>query len=32
MEMLTSLLIAIVGGVVTHCVVKWLDAHDKDNK
>ncbi len=32
MEMLISLLISVVGGVLCHLIVKWLDRNDKDNK
>lgn len=32
MDIFTSLLVSVVGGVLCHLIVKWLDRHDKDNK
>lgn len=32
MDILTSLLVSVVGGVLCHLIVKWLDRHDKGDK
>ena len=32
MDVLTSLLVSVAGGVICHLIVKWLDRKDKDNK
>lgn len=32
MAIIISLLITIVGGVVCHFIIKWLDSDDKGNK
>lgn len=32
MEVVISFLVAVMGGVVCHLIVKWLDSNDKDNK
>ena len=32
MEVVITFLVTVVGGVVCHLIVKWLDRSDKDNK
>lgn len=32
MEIAISFLVTVIGGVVCHLIVKWLDRNDKDNK
>lgn len=32
MEYLLSFLIAVLGGVACHYIIKWLDSNDRDNK
>ena len=32
MEILISLFITVMGGVVCHLIIKWLDSNDKDSK
>lgn len=32
MDMLISLIVTVMGGVVCHYVIRWLDRHDKGNK
>lgn len=32
MEVVISFLVTVVGGVVCHCIIKWLDGDDKGNK
>ena len=31
MNILTSLLVTIMGGVACHYIIKWLDGDDNDN-
>lgn len=31
MNFMLSLLVAVIGGVVCHYIIKWLDGNDKDN-
>lgn len=32
MEILISLFVTVMGGVVCHYIIKWLDSNTKDNK
>ena len=32
MEIAISFLVTVVGGVVCHLIIKWLDSNDKDSK
>ncbi len=32
MELFFSFLATVVGGVVCHYIIKWLDSNNKDNK
>ena len=32
MEVILSLIVTVVGGVVCHYIIKWLDGGHKDNK
>ena len=32
MEVVISFLVTVMGGVVCHLIVKWLDSNDQDNK
>lgn len=30
-DFIISVLVAVVGGVICHCITKWLDGDDNDN-
>lgn len=32
MDVVTSFLVAVMGGVVCHYIIKWLDSDDEDNR
>ena len=32
MDIIISFLVAVMAGVVSHCISKWLDSDKKDNK